>query len=532
MNSLVNAEILTETSERECSNGKCLYSTYEGKMFHYENNRYYYFNEYVTLTPSSYNLIYQTPTSRVNLTTYVTYAGTDRDISTLSSSVRNQLDYQTQLTRLKNEYKFNVTFSRTATTNSLSRIGYRFNTASRITPTDRNSVIIGNIEYSYQDLIDNKFIVDYDTRTNTLWITTTSLNGFVRLDPLSSFYSLSNDGYLAYAETDLSTCIGNQSTSTTIDLGHPAISPLNRNHGMLEFNTSTIASNQTLNQSTVEVYVGAYGSNCNVNTEEIEYWTKGGNFGSLTCSDDIQSSGVYIGTVNFNKATGWKVKTVPVVYVNRTSSTLFELVSGWLRLSCVDGQSNYYRTRMSEFTGTTTDPIMKVWTYDVALNLSNPSNNQNISINTTGNITDFKFNLTSMFTINNCSLIINNSINKTVTSGINKTLGTNTISYTLNNTGKYIWYINCSYNSTYIAKSSESWYFNVTNISSIPPSPSTIPEITVYPNSTVTPPYPLINFNPTNKIIVIVINEKTDLKFNSNDSLYPIIQYKNGVEQI
>ena len=471
----ISAEILSETSERECSNGRCLYSTYQGKVFHYENNRWYYFRDYTSLSVQNRMLIYRTPRTNVNISMYVTYNGQDRALSSLSSSVIQAVDLQYTITSLRDENKFNLSFNKPAL---LTRIGFRVDSNRTLTFNQIDRAVSDYLEFSIDDIRENRN-VSLDRNTNIYWVDISDLSGRVRLDPLSSFYSLSNDGYLSYAETDLTTCMASVSTGTTIDLGHPAISPLNRNYGMLEFNTSTIASNQTLNQSTVEVYVGTYSSSgCNVNTEEMRYYVKGGNFGTLDCSDVLHSGGgVNLGTVNYNQATGWKVKTVPVIYVNRTFSTLFEIEPDWLRLSCSDGTNHYYKTRMSEFTGTTSDPIMKVWTTDYLLNLESPTNNSEITI---GTPTDFKFNLTSVFTINNCSLIIDDNINKTINSGINKTIlnPKNKIEYQINETGDYSWLVNCSYNSTYKAKSLQT--FNLTQTSGMSSEDRNI-KILVYP---------------------------------------------------
>jgi hypothetical protein len=373
---MVNAEILSGTTERDCANGKCVYTTTQSDRFLNYGGKWLYFNQFATLNTVGNDLIYSTPIStsatntNVNLSIWVTYNGRDQSLNSLTSTQISSFNPKYVLSKGRDEYKFNLTFVKPR---EITRIGFKVSSNREFSYTSLtgyvDNIVSNNMELSLQDLIESNYTISLDKITGIYWIDISRLTGTITLDPISSFYSLSNDQSLLISETDYS-CTGVGIGTRTMDIGQSA--DTQREYGMFEFNTSTIASDQQIDYANLSIYNSLiFDGGCALSTQSLNYLTKGGVFGTVGC-EDLFTTTVSAGTLSWGGSTGWKTKTIATNLINRTTSTLFQITPNWARYTC-EGSGYFWVVRTADYTGTTYDPILTVVTSTISTGICGTS---------------------------------------------------------------------------------------------------------------------------------------------------------------
>jgi hypothetical protein len=261
---MVNAEILSGTTERDCANDKCVYTTTQSDRFLNYGGKWLYFNQFATLELVGRDLIYSTPIStsatntNVNLSIWVTYNGRDQSLNSLTSTQISSFNPKYVLSKGRDEYKFNLTFTKPG---EITRIGFKISSNREFSYTSLtgyvDNVISNNMELSLQDLIDSGYSVTLDKLTGIYWIDISKMFGAITLDPVSTFYSQSTDGSLVIEET-FNSCINADSTATTTQMGYRPDIPIVLGWALFEFNTSVIANDQQIDYANLSLYNDRY----------------------------------------------------------------------------------------------------------------------------------------------------------------------------------------------------------------------------------------------------------------------------------
>lgn len=362
------AEILTSTTEKDCLNSNCVYSISQSDRFLNYNGKWLYFNQFATLNIIGNDLIYTTPITTsttpttINLSIYVTQLGRDMPLNSLTTTQIRAFNPVYTLNKGRDEYKFNLTFTKAK---DITRIGFKINSNREYLYTtvtgSIDNVISNNVELSLQDLKDSGYIITLDKVTGIYWIDISNRIGTITLDPVSTFYSLSNDGGIKYLISD-GTCSVIPTTTTTFVGENNLLDPNTHfDKSLFEFNTTTIASDQQVDYANFTYYVSAFsGRNCLPDPNTKLIYGGSGLMETLDCSDDSLAT-TYINSIT-GTTTGFKTEVIPTTIINKTNDTILKLEKGWTGSQCDLGTQYLWTIRTSEYAGVTYDPILTVVT--------------------------------------------------------------------------------------------------------------------------------------------------------------------------
>ena len=366
------AEILDERTELSCNGRSCSWTQTQGKRFHEYENNHYYFNEYITSQESQGALSQESlDNTEVTLTPLVEYNNQEIEITNLSSVIGNQLNYQTTVDQYRDDTKFSINFN---TLENLNRIGFKVTSNKDISYRTYNytpegvydednfiqyevtDLIIDELGYSFTDLIESGFEIEYDKENDILWINLEGLEGNIDADPIYSFYSESTDSSLQFVGGSCSGSIYNTTSTFRITDDHQLAPPADMSEqAYLMFNTSSISEDVTLLSASVKVYASLFKSTRRYSpTWNINYYSNESYIGDLDCNDVFYRGE---GTSDWGGTTGFKTKFINHTWINTTGYTNYRLLDGWTPST---GQYAYVEVRASEYSGTTYDPLLQV----------------------------------------------------------------------------------------------------------------------------------------------------------------------------
>nr|MBA4405245.1 hypothetical protein [Nanoarchaeum sp.] len=359
--------ILDERTEQTCNGNTCEWTQYAGNKFYNYNNEFYYFSDYTTSHESEGNFNQNTlGNTEITLTPVVNYQDSDVEIADLPNIIGDQLNYRTTVNQYRDNTKFSINFN---TLENLNRIGFKVTSNKPIRYFDYNytpegiyeidpvrpveipnyqmtDLIIGELRYSFVDLVESNFDIEYDKTNDILWINLEGLDGNIEADPVYTFYSESQDGSLYFNPT----CSGAMyDTANTLSVAADSyVNPAIIYYAYFMFDTSTINNYYTLNSSSLTIYAHSYASTKYYNPVwNVSYSSNKGYLGSLDCSDSPEET-VYNpeGWFNYNGTTSWKSTSINVSSINTTGFTNFELIPGWTPAA---GQYGDLKLRTSEY---------------------------------------------------------------------------------------------------------------------------------------------------------------------------------------
>jgi len=381
--------IIDEKTEVQCNNGVCSWTQTQGKRFQEYNGEYLYFEEFMDSASIS-NIIGQNTLSgtQVSLMPVVSLNDEQYNLGDVPSLMGDQISFETFVNNGRDETEFTVNLN---VVDGMDRVGYRvvsnepisyisynytpsgvyetepinsFNPS--ITPSVDEipvywvtDLVIGDLSYSFVDLIEDGYNFTYNRRTDTLWIDLTNHSGNIDIDPIYSFYSDSTDGSL-YLRGIPSACISAVDTATTtlrIEDDN-ILAPLYKTWvAFFMFNTSTIDESANLLASSLKVYAHNYRSTKRYTpTWDVDYYSGKTYLDTLDCSDFFLVS-TNEGDSDWAGTTGSKTLFVNLSNINITGYTNYRLRDGWTPPA---GKYGRITVRTSEFAGTASDPILQV----------------------------------------------------------------------------------------------------------------------------------------------------------------------------
>lgn len=385
----VNAQILDENTEVNCNKGLCNWTQTMGKRFHEYNGSYTYFNEYINSVSLS-NVIGQISLSgtQVNLIPILNHNSQNVELSDISPIVGTQLDYNTFVDIQRDGSKFTIEFNMVE---GLNKIGFRVESNKPIRYIDYNytpegiyevsnaislnpfepvepiesipiyevtDLVIGELRYSFVDLIENGFNISYDKRRDILWIDLQGMEGHIVADPTYSFYSDNTDACLEWGGGICSATNPVYDTTSTLRItdDHTFAFPADMSQqAYFMFNTSTLPDDAILTIASLKHYVSGYFASRGYRlTWNIHYYSNQSYFGDLDCGDKATD---YEGTSNWGGTIGAKTLWMNVSRINKTGYTNYRLLDGW---TPVTPQWAYVQVRTSEYAGTIYDPQLLI----------------------------------------------------------------------------------------------------------------------------------------------------------------------------
>ncbi|MCD4759279.1 DNRLRE domain-containing protein [archaeon] len=365
--------ILDERTEQTCNKTTCEWTQTMGKRFHEYENDFYYFNEYITSQESQGNFNQESlDNTEVTLTPIINYQDQEIEITNLSSIIGNQLNYQTTIDQYRDNTKFSINFN---TLENLNKIGFKITSNKEINYRTYNytpegsynegsfvqyevtDLIIDELRYSFTDLIESDFEIEYDKRSDILWINLEGLGGNIDADPTYSFYSDNTDACLRFTGGSCDAINPVYNTSSTLNIKDDRTSALFavKEVAFFMFNTSTIADDAILSLASIKFYAQGYvASRDYTPTYNVHYYSNMSYFGDLDCNDKAFTGE---GTKDWGGTTGAKTHFVNVSNINVTGYTNYRLLDGWTPTT---PQYAYIVVRTSEYTGTTSDPQLLI----------------------------------------------------------------------------------------------------------------------------------------------------------------------------
>lgn len=172
------------------------------------------------------------------------------------------------------------------------------------------------------------------------------------------FNSLSNDGHITFQEGG--SCTGTNDTNTVANISdnHTTTPLAIQQHGMLEFDTSTLSDDATVTSASVNTFADNYSKSSRLAvTWNVNYYSEKVSLSDpLACGDHFLITSE--GSLNWNETTGGKVKSIAASSINLTGSTSIELRPGWAHLA--SGKFATVQFRTSEHVNTLARPNLTV----------------------------------------------------------------------------------------------------------------------------------------------------------------------------
>ena len=360
----VNAVILNERVEEKCSDDQCQLEFGNPRFIRY-NDELMYFKDFSTLSETNEKDIKNIQLDGVEIT-YTPFIIKDKKEIDIKDTNDLGLDYKFINENEQDFSKFTIEFNRLT---GLTEFGLRINSNYPITYktfehivegvyTNRDPKIVevtnlytGGREISYVPEIDNGLKVRFDKKTNSIYFTIlpSLSNEPVSIDPIITFNSTSQDGHLVFDMSPFS-CTS-WVTGTTVTAIAKNYGTMTEAWTITPFNTSIIPDDATINRVQLNTYRHSYSSKITSTPLDlwlVDYFYGQTDIGNLNCGDENQIMGGQ-GSVNWSAVTGWRIKNLGTITINKTGWTNFKLAPKWVLYGAADeAQANM---RASEYAG-------------------------------------------------------------------------------------------------------------------------------------------------------------------------------------
>lgn len=396
----------TECSDRECK-------LYVGKKFHNYNGEFYNYSSFLTnsvLANTDITYSYLDGT-QITYTPVVILDGRLFSIDSLPSGTRGILEYEPTLNRDRDNSKLEIQFRKPQ---GLTEIGFQINSNTRIEYIDyefTKSIIsereekynltvlrIGNVTHTPFDLVEDGFNFTYDKQTDLLLINVTNFadGELINIDPSSSFFSQSNDGFWTMSNPE-TLCNFATDNITTGNIGdNHIISPAIVTEGAVSFDTSLLPDNATIKEVNLTIFANSYAKSTGLDTNwTVMYLSKKQSLSSPLNCPDRSLFNTAEGGLDWEETTGNKTKLIKPSSINKSGNTSFRLTAGWLHVP--SGRQKIVTFRTSEFAGTNTDPVLTILTGVC----SNNYNGGNFIVDSEVNCTGEQFSVDGTINITN-----------------------------------------------------------------------------------------------------------------------------------
>lgn len=387
---LVNAEIIDDRTEYSCSsNDSCSWVQYQNKRFDFYDNRWITNQEFTKISREKLNddLTYEfLDNSSVTITPVLSINGNLVRLRDSNSLFRESLGYQQFLVSKRFYNKFYAEFN---TQLNLDRIGYQISSNYPITAVtyeylregvyitneslpyvNVTDLYIGKLKFSFVDLVEAGYNIEFDRKTNTIWIFLEDKEGRIRIDPIEYIFSDNPDGHCVRAVVGgCSSCISGTSTNL-IGKQYPLGGSNTRYIGVVTFNTSSLGdlgvTQDDIDLAQVRIYSQQYINQFNCggipSNHNVRYDFKSIVESSLTCSD-YNSFPINGAVYDWGTSTGWKFALVNISSVNVTGDSDYSLNPLWSDCSA-QRQRRTHTWRASEYSDPDYGPHLNI-TYNL-----------------------------------------------------------------------------------------------------------------------------------------------------------------------
>jgi hypothetical protein len=287
----------------DCSGGECTWIQHSGKKFEEYDNDFWVYGDFLSISEDNYDLKYSYEDgTEITLIPVIDAGNAEISLKNVSTETGNLINYSSLVDEGRDLAKFTVEFNKI---NNIDRIGFEIQSNDDIEYIDYDyikegiydddpttysvtDVVSNGKRYSFIDLIESGFDIEFDKKTNTLWIDVSELSGRIEADPATSFFSESQDGHCIYTigpPYTCTTCLPSQTTSVVGKdggLGTPKAF-----YGINTFNTSSLPDDSTITSVISSIYRHSLTqSNCGDSTHNVRYDNGTDVIGStLACVD-------------------------------------------------------------------------------------------------------------------------------------------------------------------------------------------------------------------------------------------------------
>lgn len=378
MSGLVNATILNQKTEETCNNGVCVRTIYQNDVFTPDLKS---FNQLINKANIDENksIIYEFRDGfYVKFEPLIVSNGIKYYVKDLPQNKRNRLNYGAIINRFRDEAKFNMNLDNAQ---DLDYIGLKVDTNIPIELihynytksgiyTDRNPdvydvydmVIANKYRISFTDLIEQGYNISFDIPKREIYIDLRNKQGSLTLDPTSTFYSNSNDGHLTHDDSQAGDpCTSASSSTTTNTVSDDNFFVNVFTHSYLSFDTSSIPDDATISSVNLKTYAHSYAKRLGRGSSPnwvVQYKYKKIDYGVLDCSDAFGFTDTATGNLDWAETIGWKTKSVSTSSIDLTGFSSYRLLPGWASLGANEQEIATWRA--SEYSGTSTDPILEI----------------------------------------------------------------------------------------------------------------------------------------------------------------------------